>query len=123
MDNVNHPKHYNTGKIEVIEFIEDQQLGYHLGNAVKYICRAGKKDVDKISEDLQKAAWYINRAIEMCKRPDERRRPNEMNPTDSPKVSFICETGGHHQWMSTPDNRGNRCAHCGLRINFHEVAE
>lgn len=60
---VNHPNHYNTGKIEVIDFIEDQKLGFHLGNAVKYICRAGKKDPRKTKEDLEKAIWYIERYI------------------------------------------------------------
>ncbi|MDY2737114.1 DUF3310 domain-containing protein, partial [Intestinibacter sp.] len=44
MDKVNHPAHYNTGKIEVIDYIEDQDLNFHLGNVVKYISRAGKKD-------------------------------------------------------------------------------
>lgn len=63
-DNVNHPAHYTDGNIEVIDFIEDKQLGYHLGNAVKYIARAGKKDPDKYVEDLQKAAWYIAREID-----------------------------------------------------------
>ena len=58
---VDHPSHYNSGKIEVIDFIEDQKLGFHLGNAVKYICRAGKKDPSKVEEDLDKAIWYINR--------------------------------------------------------------
>lgn len=62
-DNVNHPTHYTTGKIEVIDFIEDQKFPYHLGNAVKYISRAGKKDPTKTVEDLQKAVWYINRYI------------------------------------------------------------
>ena len=62
-DNVNHPSHYTSGKIEVIDFIEDKELGFHLGNAVKYISRAGRKDPDKIVEDLQKAVWYINREI------------------------------------------------------------
>lgn len=62
-DNVNHPAHYTDGKIEVIDFIEDKKLGYHLGNAVKYISRAGKKDPDKYIEDLQKAVWYLNREI------------------------------------------------------------
>lgn len=56
-DPVAHPSHYNTGKIEVIEFIEDQALGFHLGNAVKYICRAGRKDSDKMVEDMEKAIW------------------------------------------------------------------
>ena len=63
-DNVNHPSHYTSGKIEVIDFIEDKELGFHLGNAVKYISRAGRKNPDKIVEDLQKAVWYINRQIQ-----------------------------------------------------------
>lgn len=64
VDYVNHPPHYTDGKIEVIDFIEDKRLGFHLGNAVKYIACAGKKDPEKTSEDLQKAIWYINRYIE-----------------------------------------------------------
>ena len=63
-DNVNHPDHYNHGKIEVIDFIEDQHLGFHLGNAVKYISRAGRKDPARTVEDLRKAVWYINRHIQ-----------------------------------------------------------
>ena len=62
--NVNHPAHYTDGRIEVIDFIEDKQLGYHLGNAVKYISRAGKKDPEKTAEDLKKAVWYLNRYID-----------------------------------------------------------
>lgn len=62
-DNVNHPSHYTFGKIEVIDFIEDKKLGFHLGNAVKYISRAGRKDPAKTIEDLRKAAWYLNRQI------------------------------------------------------------
>lgn len=64
-DNVNHPSHYASGKIEVIDFIEDKGLGFHLGNAIKYISRAGKKDPDKTIEDLRKAIWYINRQISL----------------------------------------------------------
>lgn len=63
-DAVNHPSHYTSGKIEVIDFIEDQKLPMHLGNAVKYICRAGKKDPAKIKEDLQKAIWYLQRYVD-----------------------------------------------------------
>lgn len=61
---VEHPSHYNSGKIEVIDFIEDQQLGFSLGNAIKYIARAGKKDPAKTIEDLKKAQWYLTREIE-----------------------------------------------------------
>ena len=63
-DNVNHPKHYNDGKIEVIDFIEDKKLGFCLGNAIKYICRAGKKDKNKEVEDIQKSIWYLHRYLE-----------------------------------------------------------
>lgn len=52
-DVINHPSHYTRGKIEVIDFIEDQQLPYHLGNVIKYIARAGYKG-DKL-EDLKKS--------------------------------------------------------------------
>ena len=62
-DTVNHPSYYTDGKIEVIEYIEDKKLGYCLGNAIKYISRAGKKDPAKEIEDLQKADWYIKRRI------------------------------------------------------------
>lgn len=62
-DIVNHPSHYTDGKIEVIDFIEDKQLGFCLGNAIKYISRAGKKYKDKEIEDLEKAIWYIKRRI------------------------------------------------------------
>lgn len=65
IDNVNHPFHYTSGKIEVIDFITDQKLTYCLGNAVKYVARAGKKDPNKTVEDLQKAVWYINRQIKI----------------------------------------------------------
>lgn len=66
-DVVNHPSHYTDGKIEVIDFIEDKQLGFCLGNACKYISRAGKKNKDKEIEDLEKAIWYINRRIKEIK--------------------------------------------------------
>ena len=62
-DPVNHPKHYTDGKIEVIEYIEDKNLGFCLGNAIKYISRAGKKEKDKEIQDLRKAMWYIERRI------------------------------------------------------------
>lgn len=62
-DVVNHPSHYTDGQIEVIDFIEDKNLNFHRGNAVKYISRAGKKDPNKEVEDLKKARWYLDREI------------------------------------------------------------
>lgn len=70
-DPVNHPAYYTDGNIEVIDFIEDKNLGYHLGNAVKYISRAGKKSRDTEIQDLQKAVWYINRRIEKLEEANE----------------------------------------------------
>ena len=61
-DMVNKPPHYNTGKIEVIDFIEDQRLGFHEGNVVKYVARAEHKGEQL--EDLKKARWYLNRKIQ-----------------------------------------------------------
>lgn len=63
MSNVNHPSHYNKGKIEVADFIADQRMNFDRGNAIKYICRAGAKDPDKEVEDLAKAIWYLEHEI------------------------------------------------------------
>lgn len=62
-DVVNHPSHYTDGGIETIDFIDAKGLSYCLGNAVKYISRAGKKDPSKTIEDLQKAVWYLEHEI------------------------------------------------------------
>ena len=63
-DPINHPSHYTEGrKYETIEVIEDWALSYRLGNAVKYLSRAGRKDPAKTVEDLKKAVWYIEREI------------------------------------------------------------
>jgi hypothetical protein len=62
-DPVNKPKHYASGKIQPIEAIEDWGLGYNLGNCIKYLSRAGKKDKAKEKEDLQKALFYLSREI------------------------------------------------------------
>ena len=62
-DNVNHPDHYKSGKYECIEVMKDilteeQMTGFCLGNALKYLWRAGKKD--DFTEDIYKAIWYLN---------------------------------------------------------------
>ncbi len=63
---VNHPAHYGdeSDPTEPIKVIEAWGLGFCLGNAIKYIARAGKKKDEAALDDLQKAAWYLNRAIE-----------------------------------------------------------
>ena len=60
-DMVNSPSHYKVGGIETIDFIEAKNLGYHLGNAVKYISRADHKGAR--IQDLEKAKWYLDREI------------------------------------------------------------
>lgn len=65
-DMVNSPPHYTAGGIETIDFIEAKELDYHLGNVVKYITRSGHKG-DKL-KDLEKAQWYLNRAIDNLKK-------------------------------------------------------
>jgi len=60
-DQVNHPTHYTQGGIETIDFIEAKDLGFHLGNVVKYVTRWKLKG--KI-EDLKKARWYLDRFIQ-----------------------------------------------------------
>ena len=59
---VDHPSHYNTGKYEVIDVIEDWELDFHCGNAIKYIARHNHKGKQK--EDIEKAIWYLQRHLE-----------------------------------------------------------
>jgi prolyl-tRNA editing enzyme YbaK/EbsC (Cys-tRNA(Pro) deacylase) len=64
-DPVNNPAHYTVGGIETIDFIEAKQLGYNLGNVIKYLTRADHKG-NKM-EDLRKAQWYLTREINSLK--------------------------------------------------------
>jgi len=68
-EQVNHPKHYGgaDNHYEAIKVIEAWDLGFCLGNTVKYISRAGKKETDKTVQDLEKAKWYLERDIEKLK--------------------------------------------------------
>ena len=64
-DNVNHPSHYKQGKLEMIAAVEGLGLGFHAGNALKYLVRYKFKHTtpEGRQEDLLKARWYINRLI------------------------------------------------------------
>jgi len=63
---VNHPAHYGgaDNPYEAIKVIEAWGLGFCLGNTVKYISRAGKKDPVLLIQDLEKARWYLEREIQ-----------------------------------------------------------
>lgn len=67
-DAVNHPKHYTAGKIEVIDFIDDQKFGFYEGQVVKYVCRAKYRGTEL--QDLKKGAWYLNRLITLKEKLD-----------------------------------------------------
>ncbi len=62
MSNVNNPKHYNAGKIEVIDAIEEWKMGFCDGNVIKYVARHKYKG--NPIEDLKKAKWYLERLIQ-----------------------------------------------------------
>ena len=66
VEQVNHPNHYGgeDNTYEAIKVIDAWDLGFSLGNAIKYISRAGKKRKDTELEDLRKALWYIQHHIE-----------------------------------------------------------
>jgi hypothetical protein len=69
MSTVDHPKHYRSSSgHEAIDVIESWELGFNLGNALKYISRCGLKEmgnIDKEIEDLEKAKWYIERQLKL----------------------------------------------------------
>ena len=71
MDTVNHPEHYTTGGVETIDFIEAKELGFNLGNVVKYVSRCGHKKSKEMTadakalQDLKKAKWYLEREISL----------------------------------------------------------
>jgi hypothetical protein len=67
IESVDHPSHYGgeNNPYEAIKVIEAWKVGFNLGNTLKYISRAGKKDF--LIQDLEKAAWYLNREIENLK--------------------------------------------------------
>lgn len=69
---VDHPAHYGgaSNPYEAIKVIEAWRLGFNLGNAVKYIARAGKKDA--LLQDLKKARWYLDREIATLEKSDEK---------------------------------------------------
>lgn len=61
---VNHPSHYQSGRFEVIDVIEEFNLGFNLGNVIKYILRSDKKfEGMQLLQDLKKAKWYLEREI------------------------------------------------------------
>lgn len=81
-DVVNHPPHYKGNGLEAIQVIEAFDLGFHLGNVVKYTLRAGRKNPDALP-DLRKARWYLDREI-------RRRQCITISDDPSPQRFRLC---------------------------------
>ena len=64
-DPIHHPAHYTQASVEVWDFIYEQGLDYFLGNAMKYICRAGKKSPETKVEDILKAISYLEKEVKI----------------------------------------------------------
>lgn len=73
------PDHYQLGKIEVWDFIVDQDMDYLLGNVIKYVCRAGAKPGESREDDLRKAIAYLNRALKDVRTPE---RSSDLQEAD-----------------------------------------
>lgn len=76
-EQVNNPEHYGgkENPYEAIKIIEALDLGFHLGNTVKYVARTGKKNPAKTIEDLKKAEWYLKRKIEQLESEESQKKP------------------------------------------------
>lgn len=81
-DPIARPAHYTRGKIEVIDFIEDQQMDFRAANVIKYLCRYRFKG--KPLEDLKKARWYLDRLIAEEERTSGAAHPSPPGPPPRP---------------------------------------
>ena len=81
------PKYYRLGSIQVWDFVRDQELNFHLGNVIKYVCRAGYKYDDL--EDLEKAIHYLQNEVEFrtSQRVQECIRGEELESIERPNYA------------------------------------
>lgn len=90
---VNSPSHYHKASgVEVIVAIEAWGLGFCLGNVIKYVARAGRKDSGTRMEDLHKARWYLNRELEALEQ-EERERAERGEPVVVDGCLDLCPAG------------------------------
>lgn len=100
MSNIDHPDHYHPGTYEAINVIEAWDLGFNLGNAVKYIARAGRKGAR--DEDLRKAVWYLERELAKGASFLEPPRPDLFPCIQcSKRLLLRLQPVGHRLWCST----------------------
>lgn len=105
-DSIHHPAHYAEGRAyEPIDVIEDWELNYRLGNCVKYVSRAGRKQ-DQL-EDLRKARWYLDREIEHLESVEAPPAPYEDilayygQTQDEPEAWPECDGSGFDATLDT----------------------
>ena len=79
MSSKHSPDHYQLGNIEVWDFIVDQDMGYLLGNVIKYVCRAGAKPGESREDALLKAIAYLNRELKNVRALE---RSSDLQETD-----------------------------------------
>ena len=87
------PKHYDRGFIEPWDYIRDKGLNYHLGNAIKYISRAGFKSTATKTEDLKKAIHYLENELHHTLRSEESQRRSDRVPLRVSGLEFSWESG------------------------------
>ena len=83
------PEYYRLGSIQVWDFIRDKELNFHLGNVIKYVCRAGHKDDD--IEDLSKAIHYLSNEIEFRASKRVQRSVQRKELTESQLTEYAAE--------------------------------
>lgn len=117
VDNINHPKHYEDAGYLVQPIDVCQELPFCLGNAVKYLCRAGNKEGCPELEDLKKAQWYLNRQLALL---DNGSMAAVLSARGACAARFIAEKhNGPLRWLF--ENGVHRAAGTGLIIMRTDV--
>ena len=86
------PTHYDRGFIEPWDYIRDKGLNYHLGNAIKYISRAGFKSSATKTEDLKKAIHYLENELQHTLREEQPERPSDRVQERISNLEFSFES-------------------------------
>ena len=89
MSSKHSPDHYQLGSIEVWDFIVDQDMGYLLGNVIKYVCRAGAKPGESREDDLLKAIAYLNRELKNVRALERSSDLQEADGSDNQSLRAI----------------------------------
>lgn len=128
-DAVNHPGYYNQYQgIEIIDLVE--QMNFNKGNAVKYITRAGLKNPETEIQDLEKAAFYLQREIQRLQGDESRFYRKETArddvvaqplPEHCPTCKKFWQFSGHDYTLFSPDMV--LCKYCGLQFSMEYLSE